>query len=313
MTSKEQFIQLCHHQPVQLFAQPWWLDAVCDSWDVALVKKGDKVIGAWPYPLEKKLGVSLLRTPLLTPYLGPQVFPPSDLKESNRDSFEHETVAALMAQLPPARFWHLNLPPGMKQAGLFKKYGLHSHVQQTFLLDLAVDEATLLGNMKDTLRRNLRAAEAEITIGNDPTQLAQLYAFQKHTLGRKGSALPYTVAYLQCIMDACLAHNACALWIARDKDGTIQAMVWQVWDAHRSYYFMGGQNPEGNNYKAMSLLLWHAIKEAKKKGNTTFDFEGSMDEGVERFFRNFGGTRALYIILNKNTSPIWKLKQAILG
>jgi lipid II:glycine glycyltransferase (peptidoglycan interpeptide bridge formation enzyme) len=313
MTNKEQYIQLCERRPVQLFAQPWWLDAVCDSWDVALVKKGDNIIGAWPYPIEKKLGVLLLRTPLLTPYLGPQVFPPHDLKESNADSFEHETVAALMAQLPQAGFWHLSLQPGMKQAGIFKKYGLHSLVQQTFLIDLATDEATIFANMKDTMRRNIRAAEGEITIESDPKLLTELYAFQKHTLGKKGSALPYNVAYLQRIMDTCLAHNAGTIWVARDKAGTIQAMVWQVWDARCSYYFMGGQNPDGNSYKAMSLLLWHTIREAKKKGNTTFDLEGSMDEGVERFFRNFGGTRALYIILNKNTSPIWKLKQAVAG
>ena len=62
----------------------------------------------------------------------------------------------------------------------------------------------------------------------------------------------------------------------------------------------------------MSLLLWHAIKEAKKRGNKTFDLEGSMDEGVERFFRNFGAGRALYIVLHKNDSLLWKLKKMIL-
>jgi len=36
-----------------------------------------------------------------------------------------------------------------------------------------------------------------------------------------------------------------------------------------------------------------------------------MDEGVERFFRNFGGERALYIVLRKNDSLLWKLKKRI--
>ena len=112
-------------------------------------------------------------------------------------------------------------------------------------------------------------------------------------------------------MDACVANDCCALWVAKDNKGKTQAIAWQVWDDTCSYYFMGGQNPDTNSYRAMSLLLWQMIREAKRRGSTTFDLEGSMDEGVEKFFRNFGGDRALYIVLMKNKSLIWKLKQAI--
>ena len=47
-------------------------------------------------------------------------------------------------------------------------------------------------------------------------------------------------------------------------------------------------------------------------GISQFDLEGSMDDGVERFFRNFGGDRVLYMVLMKNKSFIWRLKQMIL-
>ena len=285
---------------------------VCDKWDVAIAKKGEHITGAWPYPIEKKLGVSLLRTPMLTPYMGPQVFFPADLKESNIDSFEHETVAELLKQMPDAKVWHLSLQPGMKQAGLFKKHGMETKVQQTFLLELEESEQTLFLNMKDATRRNIRTAEKEVTVTNSPEHLKDLYEFQKNTLGKKGRSLNCSLSYMQKLMDACIAHDAAALWTAKDSQGKVQAIVWQVWDEQCSYYFMGGQNPDNNSYRAMSLLLWHTIKEAKVRGNNIFDLEGSMDEGVERFFRNFGGDRALYIILMKNNSLIWKLKQAIL-
>jgi lipid II:glycine glycyltransferase (peptidoglycan interpeptide bridge formation enzyme) len=111
-------------------------------------------------------------------------------------------------------------------------------------------------------------------------------------------------------MAACEANDAATLWVAKSAD-KIQAIVWQVWDNRCSYYFMGGQNHEGNSYKAMSLLLWQAIKEAKRRGHSTFDLEGSMDEGVERFFRNFGGNRSLYVVLQKNDSLLWKMKQMV--
>ena len=312
MTNKDIYIKICgESSQVPLFEKPWWLDIVCGNWDVAIAKKGEHVTGAWPYPLEKKLGVGMIRTPMLTPYMGPLVFFPKDLKESNADGFEHETVAELMKQIPDAKVWNLSLQPGMKQAGLFKKHKLEPKVQQTFLLELNEDEETLLQNMKDATRRNIRIAEGEVTVSNSPANLKDLYNFQKNTLEKKGGKVSFSYNYMERIMEACVANDATALWTAKDAKGEIQAIVWQVWDEERSYYFMGGQNPNTNSYRAMSLLLWHTIKEAKARGNKIFDLEGSMDEGVERFFRNFGGDRALYMILMKNTSLRWKLKQAI--
>jgi lipid II:glycine glycyltransferase (peptidoglycan interpeptide bridge formation enzyme) len=314
MTDKQRYIQICEEKKhyIPLFSQHWWLDAVCAEWDVAIVKKGEQVTGAWPYPVEKKAGITLLRTPMLTPYMGPQVFYPHDLKEANRDNFEHDTVSALMKQLPDAKVWHLALHPSVKQAGIFKNNGLRTQVQQTFLIDLAEPEETLLGNMKDTMRRNIRAAEKDLVITNSPEQLADLYNFQSHTLGKKGRRQAWSLKYINGIMNACLAHNAAALWVAKSGE-QIQAVVWHVWDERCSYYLAGAQNPEAAGSNALSLLLWNAMKEAKKSGNTAFDLEGSMDEGVERFFRSFGGQRTLYLVLMKNKSLLWKMKELIRG
>ena len=312
MTNKELYIKECaESKVVPLFEKPWWLDVVCEKWDVAIAMKGERITGAWPYPVESKLGVKMVRTPLLTPYMGPQVYYPEGLKESNADSYEHETVSELMTQMPNAKVWHLALQPGMKQAGLLKKHNLEARVQQTFLLELTENEDALLKNMKDTTRRNIRIAESEVTVSNSPSHLKDLYKFQKETLTKTGRTIPFSFKHMERIMTACLANDAAALWVAKDPKGVIEAIVWQVWDEQCSYYFMGGQNHATNSYRAMSLLLWHTMKEAKARGCTTFDLEGSMDEGVERFFRNFGGERALYIIVMKNKSVRWKLKQAI--
>jgi len=296
-----------------VFSQPWWLDVVCKKWDVAIAYKGEHITGTWAYPVEKKLGVTLMRTPKLTPYLGPVIHFPADLKESKADNFEHETVSELLKQLPKAKFWHLAMPPGMKQAGLFKNNNILSQVQQTFLLELFESEETLLANMKDTLRRNVRMAEDEVILTNSPEYLKDLYHFQKQTLSKKGKSIPFSYKEMQHIMKACLEHNSCALWVAKGKtDKKIHGIVWQVWDNKTSYYFMGAQNPNSNSNRSMSLLLWNTMREAKKMGISQFDLEGSMDDGVERFFRNFGGDRVLYMVLMKNKSFIWRLKQMIL-
>lgn len=311
MSNKEQYISICEANPqIPVFLQYWWMDAVCADWDVAIAMNGDKVAGIWPYNKEQKIGVSIIRTPKLTPYQGPFVLYPQDLKAANKDGFEHETIAALIKQLPDAKVWDVSLLPGLKQAGLLKANGFSISSRQTFLIDVLQDEQALLGNMKESLRRNIKAGSTELTIAQDNDSIATLFEYQKHTLNKKDVMQTHSLADMQRLMQLCIANNCGAIYTA--KQGLdIVAVIWNVWDANCSYYFMGAQKPDNDNYKAMPALLWYCIKEAKARGNACFDMEGSMDQGVERFFRGFGAQRELYLTLQKNDSLIWKLKSLI--
>ena len=307
MTSVQLYRAICRQDTdLPVFLQDWWLDAVCDDWQAAIVMKGQNVTGVWPYALQYRLRIPVLRTPKLTPYLGPHVFFPGDIRESNRDSFEYEVVSSLLDQLPDAEVWMLAVSPGLKQAGLFRFLDLRTEVRQTFLIDLGQEEAELFANLKEPLRRNIRAAEKEMTISHDPSCLRMLYDFQKITLEDKGRSQNHRFEDLQRLFDACMQHNSGALWVARAED-TVLGIILQVWDKDRSYYLMGAKNPSADNYRALSALLWHGIREARNRGNRIFDMEGSMDPGVERFFRNFGGRRELYMVLRKEQNLLWKL------
>jgi hypothetical protein len=313
VTEKELFIAICRKNPEALpvFAQCWWLDAACDNdWDIALTMKGDQVTGIWPFMLSERLSISMMRNPRLTPYLGPQVFYPPDIKESNRDSYEYDVMEQLLDALPDADVWRLSLTPGIRQAGLFRRAGLKIEVQQTFLCALDEPEEQIFQQFKEPLRRNLRAAEKELVISEEPEAVNMLFDFQKATLTEKRVTQAYTEDQMQALLDACLANGAGTLWTARDGN-KIQAIVWNVWDAGTSYYFMGAKNPDTENYKAMSALLWHCIRQAKARGNRVFDFEGSMDAGVERFFRAFGARRELYLVLKRDGHWFWKLLRAL--
>lgn len=313
MSNKEKYKSICEANPqIPVFLQYWWMEAVCGDWDVAIAMNGDKVAGVWPYNKEQKVGVSIIRTPKLTPYQGPFVLYPLDLKTSNRDGYEHETIAALIKQLPDAKVWEVSTLPRLKQAGILKANGFSLSTRQTFLIDVSQDEQTLLGNMKESLRRNIKAGSTELTIAQDNDAFAMLFEYQKHTLGRKDVMQAHSLTDMQQLLQACIASNNGAIYTAK-LGSDIVAIVWNVWDENCSYYFMGAQKPGNDNYKAMPALLWHCIKEAKTRGHARFDMEGSMDEGVERFFRGFGGQRELYLTLQKNDSLIWKLKGMLRG
>ena len=310
MTNPELYRAICSQSPasIPVFSQCWWLDAVCDRWDVALALKGEEITGAWPYVKEEKYSITFRRNPRLTPYLGPHVFYPPDIRPLRRDSHQHDVIADLITQLPAADVWDLGIDPGLRQAGLFRNFGLRIDVRQTFLIPLKEDEETLFQNFKEPLRRNIRAAEKELTIAEEPAAMQQLFDFGQATLFRKRVRQAYSLEDAQRLLQACIDNGAGALYVARNAKGAIEAAVWNVWDAGAGYYFMGAKNPESEGYRATSLLLWHCIREAKKRGNAFFDLEGSMDPGVERFFRNFGGTRELYLVLRKTGHWLWKLR-----
>lgn len=314
MVNKEVYREICAgRKDIPLFAQPWWLDVVAPDWDAVIGKMGDQVIGIWPFTIHNKANIRFLRSPLLTPYLGPVVLFPPDLAPRKQPAFELDVLEALSAQIPHAQVWNLALAPTFQSAGVFKRLGLDVHVQQTFLLDLDCPVEELLANTRDNVRRSLKSAAADIKVENRPDAAKELFSFYAHTLGRKNRENHISFDLLQRAMTEAQAQNATALWAATDSSGQALAFVWTVWDNNNCYYLMGAQHPTIRNPHAMTALLWHAITDAKSRGLKLFDFEGSMDPGVERFFLGFGGRRALYMVLKKTDSMIWKLKEQFLG
>jgi hypothetical protein len=276
---------------------------------VALSIKGDAIVGVWPYVRTERLSISFLRNPALTPYLGPHVFFPADLKGPNRDSFDHDVMADLLAQIPNADVWGIQPGPSCVQAGLFRAYGLNLGVHQTFLIPLKDGEAPVFSAFKDSLRRNIRGAEADYTISYDAKTLPLLYEWGGKTLFQKRLKQHYNLGQMQPLLDACIKHKKGHLMVARDAAGDASAVLWNVWDKDTSYYLMGARRPGSEDYRSLSLLLWQAMRDGIARGNAVFDMEGSMDPGVERFFRSFGGRRSLYLMLRKSGHPLWKMLQ----
>jgi hypothetical protein len=312
MPSKDLYIQLSHEDnDLPLFHKSWWLDATSASWDAVMVKKGNRIAGVWPFRVESKKGITMSRNHALTPYLGPYVFFPPDLKESKKDNYEHDVINELIGQLPPFKVWDIACIPGMKQIGLFKEKGFAFNFRQTFLMDLQEAEEAIFSRLHEDFRRSVRKVAAEMTITNEPAALHLLYDFQVSTLVQKrGVGINYSFSEIESLFNTCVEHDACALWVARKQD-VVQAVLWNMWDQKRGYYLVGSKNPEVNDNHGMTALIWQAIKHSKSLGKVSMDFEGSMVPGVERFFRTFGGRREIYPILQKNRSFAWKVYKMV--
>ncbi|MCY1460607.1 Acetyltransferase (GNAT) domain protein [compost metagenome] len=117
--------------------------------------------------------------------------------------------------------------------------------------------------------------------------------------------VPYSRDLVKRIDDACAERKRRAILIAEDPEGRRHAGVYIVWDQNSAYYIMGGGDPELRNSGATSLCMWEAIKLASTV-TKAFDFEGSMLEPVERFFRGFGASQVPYFSITKTPSKLLK-------
>jgi hypothetical protein len=130
------------------------------------------------------------------------------------------------------------------------------------------------------------------------------------TFGRQEMAMPYGRDLVERVDAACAARGRRRILFAVDEGGAVHAAAYVVWDSSSAYYVMGGADPALRNSGAGSFVLWEAAKFAATVA-PAFDFEGSMIEPIERFFRAFGAEQRPYFHVTKTSSRLLKMRRDV--
>ena len=85
---------------------------------------------------------------------------------------------------------------------------------------------------------------------------------------------------------------------ARDKEGNTHAAIFVVWDGNCSWELISAIHPDFRASGASTLVVWETMKRLSPIVQV-WDFEGSMIEGVENSFRQFGGIPTPYFEITK--------------
>ncbi len=310
--NRTRYRQLCAVEPkIPLFSKDWWLDAVCgkDNWNVALSLQNDAIIGALPYYTEKKRGFTYMTMPTLTQHLGVWITYPPEQTATNKLSFEKDVLTELIEQLPKADLYCQNLYYTLTNWLPFYWKGFEQTTRYTYVLEDLSDPEKLLTSFKSNIRTDIKKAQKTVTV-QESDDLEAFYKINSMTFKRQNISMGHSFELLQRIDRACAERSARKIFFAKDAEGRTHAAVYLVWDSESAYYLLSGGDPELRNSGATSLLLWHAIQYASKV-TKRFDFEGSMIEPVERFFRAFGGTQSPYLQIFKTPSRILRFLKAV--
>lgn len=313
MNNKAKYLSLPElQQQLPVFFQPWWLDIVSKHWDIALADDDGVITGVWPFSTDKKLGLKLMRNPQLTPYLGPLFFYPEWLTTEQKVSFEQKTFQQLWQQIPRWDSFDLVANLSFTNDGFFTQKGLDVIHQITYELDLQQPEEQLFSAFHTNHRNLVKQAAQHNKIVEGITYLPKLLALHQETFSRKKKPYPFSAQTIESLVKESLKLEAGNLFATIDEKGNTTACIFTVSDKDKMYLLLSTVDLECAHQGAVRLLIWHAIKTARSKGLKIFDFEGSMDPGIEAFFRRFGGTRKTYLYASKNKSLLWKIKKTIL-
>lgn len=310
MSNKDAYRNFCQTaEDLPIFAQDWYLDAVCcdGDWDVAIVKKNAQIAATMPYFFKQKRGFTYSTIPLHTRHLGPYVIP-----ERRGLKNEMSLYAALIEQLPKTAHFIQDFAPTVTNWLPFYWKDFKQTVRYTYILKLD-DMDAVLKNRNRRIRRNIEKAEEIVTIGHD-ISIADFYEINKMSFSRQDISIYYPLESLLKLDAVLTEKKAREIFVARDVDGNIHAVGYLVWDKNRSYALLGGINSEYRSSNAITLLIWKMILYTKEVLNLPiFDFAGSMLPQIEPSRRQFGGEQEPYFRVWKYGSQVFKIVDGLRG
>lgn len=194
------------------------------------------------------------------------------------------------------------------QESIFKKNGYQKSILSlthtaTTQINLQKKEEEIFASFSENAKRNIKKSEKnnlkiqKVVFKNNPIdkEFEKFFKLLSTLTKLKGFYAPgFNELYKK--MSVFKKNSILLFTYYKEKP---MAVVWVSWDSQRMSYMHTGITPEGYKLLANYLLVWEALKEAKKLGLKVFDFEGIYDprfpnlrkkwKGLSEFKKRFHG------------------------
>lgn len=276
-----------------LFEQPWWLDIVAPGqWkEITVCNKEGAVVARMPYVQEGKRVIM----PKLTQTLG---FWMSHETKADYGA-QKKILYELFGQL--SSFYDVSIALSPNNDYVLPLRWLHYEMKPCFsyrLTDLS-DCDILYKNFNKTLKKNIKYARNKVRIC-DKLSPDTLWDMLNKTFQAQNRKNPISRDMVMRILHTCEETGHGKYFEARDAEGNVHSCAYFVYDEQVCYYLFGASDSRFRSSGSQSLVLWEGIQFAASHSKV-FDFEGSMIEGIENFFRQFGGVCTPYYVVSRRT------------
>ena len=301
------------------YAYSWYLDVVCPMWETLVTEDYAYVM---PLPLKKKWGISYLIHPIWVQQLG--VFSAHEVTTEIFESFRRRIpylmydfninylnkgcVSCLVSRVSCLKFLSkINLIiPHSKDIDTIRK-GYNSNTKRNIakaqkvgltIREVKIEEfvslwksenTTMRWDLHATIQPLVEAAFLQCTVHNAQSTIL--------SLGEKCTIID------EAVCSGLFVPRLFGVY----KDDKLIAALFGMQTRERFIYLIPVSNQAGKEHSAMFLLIDYIIENICCPNGLTFDCEGSMIEGVARFYRGFGAQEQPYASISR-CRPLWLVR-----
>lgn len=261
------------------------LNAAAPGWDALIDEEADAQMAL---PWRRKFGITYAYQPFLLQQLGPFSARPSD----------HDTERFIAALPSHIRFADIYLCPGNATTPELTP-------QQNITFDLGAPIDAIRKGYSENHRRTLKKTAAAEAGWAERIPLAELEAFLigSEQFKRWGIKPDQKQALARVLLTAEQNGHGFACGV-REAGALVCAAYFLRWGG-RLTFLKGLANEQGRKLHAMHYLIDHVIEHHAGQ-SLLFDFAGTNDPDLSRFYMGFGGQRSIYLraLVNKLPFPL---------
>lgn len=222
---------------------------------------------------------------------------------------------ALFVKIEPNSFLDSKLEAELKKHG-FEMDNWTFAPTKTILVNLKPSEEAILRSFEKDTRYSIRLAERKGVSIEESVDIEKFLKLFKETAKRKGfwtgSIQEIRLKYLSFLE----AKKALLLFAFTPEEKTPIAAALTYFEGKNAYYYHAASLPKHREFMAPYLLVWETIKQAKRKGATTLDLEGTHDpripstknwKGFTHFKKGFGEEVTYVGSFSKFYNPVIRL------
>jgi hypothetical protein len=273
-----------------VYGSTWYLDAVTgDNWD-ALVSEDY----SWmmPLPMKMKMGFRYLPTPVFVQQLG--IFGPGPFTSELSDHFlKHLSPNIQLIE------YQLNAENSSPSLPEFK-----IRTRTNCIKRLPQDRQNILSEFSENTQRNIKKA-GKVNVHFGIASIRQMIKlFQDH---KEKEISGWKISHyntLDRLYNVCMLRKYGASVGAYNNNGELIAGAFITEWKNRATFIFSCNSPEGKENGALAALIHHYMQQAPNEIEV-FDFEGSDQEGLARFYMSFGSIETKYVHLKLNRLPFY--------
>lgn len=305
VSAKEEYIRFCRDSDndLPIFAQPWYLDVVCekkDDWRVIIYKENGRIVAAFPFEYKKtKKGAYTIKNPWQAPRLGIWIDYGNRKTNRERENLENNISQFVISNLPRYDDFSVAFDSRFSNWREFYNNGFRQETRYSYVVEKEVSlQQEYFPSISRHKRRDITRLDKELDVFVS-NNVDEFIDFLKKSYADRNRELEYPIERLRLLLNAVINKNRGRVYFAKDKNEVISAAHVVFFDKRRGYSMYGTFDPNRKT-TARALLTYRAIIDCAKEG-LDYDFEGSMIPGVAEYNSSFNSKLEPYFFVSKQS------------